>query len=268
MATYSAKVNILVRAAEKAGKALIRDFGEVENLQVSKKGQNDFVTNADLKSEKIIVEELKKARPQWGFITEEEGNDVIQGDHCFIIDPIDGTNNFIHGIPHFAISIAIHSVALNKIVAGVVFNPIIDELYWAEDGKGAYLNNKRIRVSGRTNLMESVYGIGSIDNARKRRCEPAITSQQLLNAVNDNILSVRVMGSASLGLAYVAAGRYDGFAETCIKRWDIAAGVLLVQEAGGKVTDLVGGNNYMENGDIIASNFETHDKVLGFIKKI
>ena len=232
MKSISANLNIMIKASEKASKILIRDFGEIENLQVSKKGPADFVTNSDLKVEKIIIQELEKARPNYSFITEEKGiKDNKDSDNTWIIDPIDGTINFLHGVPHFAISIALKSK--NEIVSGLIYDPIKDELFFAEKNNGAFFNNQRIRVSKKNNIQDCLFALGG----RLER-EPEFAN--------------RKTGSAALDLAYVASGRYDGYFQKNLNLWDIAAGVILVKEAGGIINDIDLNNH--ENINVIASN--------------
>ena len=232
MNSISSNLNIMIKACEKASKILIRDFGELEKLQVSKKSPSDFVTNSDLKVEKIIIEELKKARPNFSFISEENGIKKNKDDsNTWIIDPIDGTINFLHGIPHFAISIALKSN--NEIVSGLIFDPIKDEMFYAEKNSGAFLNNQRIRVSNKNKLSDCLFAIGG-----------KITNE--LNFTN------RRSGSAALDLAYVAAGRYDGYFQKNLNLWDIAAGIIIVQEAGGIIKDF--NLKDIKNVNVIASN--------------
>ena len=232
MNSISANLNIMIKASEKASKILIRDFGEIEKLQVSKKSQRDFVSNADLKVENIIIDELEKARPNFSFISEERGSKKNKDtDHTWVIDPIDGTNNFLHGIPHFAISIAL--ISFNEIISGLIFDPIKDEIFFAEKNKGAFLNNQRIKVSKKKNIDECLFAIGE-----NLKIEP-------------NFLS-RKSGCAALDLAYVAAGRYDGYFQRKLNLWDIASGMLIVQEAGGIINDI--NINNFKNLNIIASN--------------
>jgi myo-inositol-1(or 4)-monophosphatase len=242
-------INVMANAAQKAGRKLIRDFGEVENLQVSQKGPADFVSNADHKSEKILREELQKARPRFGFLLEEGGE--IKGEdisNCWIIDPLDGTTNFLHGIPHFSISIALERDGVPY--AGVVYEPIHDEMYWAEKGSGAFVNGRRLRVSGRKDMHESLFSTGIPFLGAKDH--PQFLKE--LEAVMAVSAGVRRFGSAALDLAFVAAGRYDGFWETGLKAWDIAAGIVLVREAGGLISEIDGGTNMLTSGSILATN--------------
>lgn len=259
----SPNINVMTAAARKAARGLVRDFGEVEQLQVSQKGTSDFVTAADLKCEKILRQELSKARPTWGFLLEEAGE--IKGDedaYRWIIDPLDGTTNFIHGIPHFAISIGLQTHT-GEIVAGVVYNPITDEMFVAEKGAGAFLNDRRLRTSGRKKLEDSVIATGI---PHKGRGEHASYLRQL-SYVMANTAGIRRFGAASLDLAYVAAGRCDAFWETGLAPWDIAAGSLLVREAGGWVSDTKGNPGYIESGDILACNNPLHPSMVLLLKK-
>ncbi|MBM3513560.1 MAG: inositol monophosphatase [Alphaproteobacteria bacterium] len=252
MAPRSALLTVMVAAAEKAARALKRDFGEIENLQVSRKGPADFVSAADLKAEKTLVAELSKARPGFGFLLEEGG--AIQGndtEHRWIIDPVDGTTNFLHGIPHVAISIGLERAG--QLIAGVVMNPITDETYVAEKGGGAYMNNRRLRVAVRVKLDDALIATGIPFRGRgtPEEHEVFLGQQRRIMAATAGI---RRMGTASLDLAFVASGRYDGFWETSLKPWDIAAGILLVREAGGTVTDPFSAVDPMVAGHVLASN--------------
>ncbi|GMB83555.1 inositol monophosphatase family protein [Shinella zoogloeoides] len=249
----SALLNVMVQAAFKAGKSLARDFGEVQNLQVSLKGPGDYVSQADRKAEKLIREELMKARPTYGFLGEESEEIVgTDGAHRWIVDPLDGTTNFLHGIPCFAISIALERNG--EIVAAVVLNPATDELFTAERGGGAFLNDRRLRVAARKNLSDAVIGCGVPHLGRGNHGKFLIE----LRHVMGEVAGMRRLGSASLDLAYVAAGRFDGFWERDLSAWDIAAGILLIREAGGYATDLEGGNAMLDNGTIIAGNEYIH----------
>jgi myo-inositol-1(or 4)-monophosphatase len=245
----SALLNVMVQAALKAGKSLSRDFGEVQNLQVSVKGPGDFVTQADRKAEKVIREDLLKARPTYGFLGEEsEEIKGTDGAHRWIVDPLDGTTNFLHGIPLFSISIALERNG--EIVAGVVFNPATDELYTAERGGGAFLNDRRLRVASRRVLSDAVIGCGVPHLGRGNHGKFLV---ELRHAMGE-AAGIRRLGSAALDLAYVAAGRFDGFWETGLSPWDIAAGVLLIREAGGFISDWDGGTDMVESGSVIAGN--------------
>ena len=261
MRYLSPALNVMMAAARKAGRGLIRDLGELENLQISKKGPADFVTSADQRTERILVDELTKARPGYCFLVEERG--VIDGpdkSHRFIIDPIDGTSNFMHGIPHFAISIALERDG--NLVSALVFNPVTDEMYFAERGHGAYLNDKRLRVAARKNLSETLIASGAPYMA-KEGLEEFLGE---LRAVLNTTAGMRRFGAASLDLAWVAAGRFDAFWERNLKAWDIAAGILLVREAGGEVSDLTGRDRMMESGDILAANDSIHKPLLDLIR--
>lgn len=253
----SPAMNVMRAAVEKAGRALRRDFGEVENLQVSKKGPGDFVSQADLKAEKILFEELSEARPGYGFLMEERG--VVEGadaTHRWIVDPLDGTTNFLHGIPHFAISVALEREG--TLVAGVIYNPITDELFFGERGQGAYGPGGRLRVAGRDRLSEAVLACGAPHGERKGRAEFITETEKLL----PNIAGLRRFGAASLDLAFVAAGRFDAFWEHGLAAWDMAAGIVLVREAGGLVSDLTNRQKMLETGDVIAGNEFIHAALL------
>ena len=258
----SALINVMVQAAMKAGRSLIRDFGEVQNLQVSVKGPGDYVSQADRKAEEIIHAELSRARPGYAFLMEERGSVAGEDDqHRWIVDPLDGTTNFLHGIPVFAISIALERQG--QIVAGVVYNPAMDELYTAERGGGAYLNDRRLRVAARSRLSDAVIGCGLPHLGRGHHGNFLIELRNVMGEVS----GVRRMGSASLDLAYVAAGRFDGFWERGLSPWDIAAGILLIREAGGFVSDMKGGQAMLEDGSIIAGNEPIHRALLKTVTK-
>jgi myo-inositol-1(or 4)-monophosphatase len=253
----SALLNVMVQAALKAGKSLSRDFGEVQNLQVSLKGPGDYVSQADRKAEKVVREELLKARPTYGFLGEEsEEIKGTDGAHRWIVDPLDGTTNFLHGIPLFATSIALERSG--EIVAGVVYNPATDELYTAERGGGAFVNDRRLRVSARKNLSDSVIGCGVPHLGRGQHGRFLVQ----LRHVMGEVAGIRRLGSASLDLAYVAAGRFDGFWEEYLSAWDVAAGTLLIKEAGGFVSDLNGGADFIEGGSIAAGNEHIHKALI------
>ncbi len=240
MNSISANLNLMIKACEKASKILIRDFGEVEKLQVSKKGPSDFVTNSDLKTEKIIIEELVRGRPDYSIISEENGvKENKDNKNTWIIDPIDGTVNFLHGIPHFATSIALKHE--NEIISGLIFDPIKDEMFYAEKNNGAYLNNKRIRVSKKNNIQECLFATsGKVD----KKIE----------------FSYRKSGSAALDLAYIACGRYDGYFQKNLHLWDIAAGLILVEEAGGVINQI--DLNFHKDIKIIASSPDINEKLM------
>jgi myo-inositol-1(or 4)-monophosphatase len=261
MAYISPALNVMMAAARKAGKPLIRDLGELENLQVSMKGPADFVTNADKRTEKILIDELTRVRPGYGFLSEECG--TIEGKdktHRFIIDPIDGTSNFLHGLPHFAISIALEREG--QIVTALVYNPATDDMFIAEKGQGAFLNNKRLRVSARKTLNTALVatGIPFQGHGDFARFDAE------LGALVPQVAGIRRFGAASLDLAYVAAGRFDAFWERDLAPWDIAAGLLLVKEAQGVVSDLSGGTNMLDTGSILAANDPLHPVVLKVLK--
>jgi myo-inositol-1(or 4)-monophosphatase len=262
MAVRSPILNVMGNAALKAARGLIRDFGEVEHLQVSVKGTGEFVSTADLKAERTLKAELKKARPGYAMLFEEGGAEPgSDARHRWIVDPLDGTTNFLHGIPHFAISIALERD--DEIVAGVVYEPIRDEMYWAEKGAGAYVNDRRLRVSARRQLAEAVIGTGIPYGDRADDQAYMATLAGVMAATS----GVRRMGAAALDLAYVAAGRYDGFWEFGLSPWDIAAGILLVREAGGYVSDLTGGHGMMASGDVLAANDHLHLPLAAVIKE-
>ncbi len=240
MNSISANLNLMIKACEKASKVLIRDFGEIEKLQVSKKGPSDFVTNSDLKAEKIIIEELSKGRPDYSIISEENGVKKNKDKrNTWVIDPIDGTVNFLHGIPHFATSIALKHE--NEIISGLIFDPIKDEMFYAEKNNGAYLNNKRIRVSKKNNMRECLFA----------------TSGKVERKIE---FSYRKSGSAALDMAYIACGRYDGYFQRNLHLWDVAAGLILVQEAGG-VINRINLNDYKDL-KIIASTPDINEKLM------
>ncbi|WP_028793947.1 inositol monophosphatase family protein [Thalassobaculum salexigens] len=263
MAVRSALYNVVFKACQKAARSLRRDFGEVENLQVSKKGPADFVSTADKQAEKLLYEELKHARPKYGFLMEESG--TVEGTdpnkQRWIIDPLDGTLNFLHGIPHFAISVALEEKG--EIIAGAVYQPLTDEFYWAEKGAGAYLNDRRLRVSGRRNMQESVMATG-IPVTGLGGDHNTFIAQQL--AVMGATAGVRRFGAAALDLAWVASGRFDGYWEHKLNPWDIAAGILLVKEAGGYVSDFAGRTEVLESGDVVAANDALHAPLLKLLR--
>ena len=253
----SALINVMIAAAEKAGRSLVRSFGEIEKLQVARKGPADFVTEADRRAEEIIYIELHKARPKYGFLMEERG--AVSGEdisNAWIVDPLDGTLNFLHGLPHFCISIALKRDT--KIFAGVIYEPVSDQMFWAENGKGAFLNGHRIRVSSRRNLADSVFATGIPFMGREGHADFLKELQSVMAAS----AGVRRFGSAALDLAYLAAGRYEGFWERGLNSWDIAAGMKIVREAGGFVSDFNGKDNALKSGDIVAANSELHPQFL------
>lgn len=260
----SALLNIMVQAATKAGRALVRDFGEVENLQVSRKGPADFVTNADRRAEQIVFEELRKARPTYAFLMEESGEVAgTDGQHTWIVDPLDGTTNFLHGVPLFAVAIALKRG--DEIVASVVFNPVMDELFTAEKGGGAWLGDRRrLRVAGRRHLSEALIVTGINSQGR------ALDLQQLrqLPQVVPAVSGIRRTGSATLDLAWLAAGRFDGYWEAGLKPWDVAPGWLLLREAGGTMTDYAGSPGSIWNGQVVAGNEIIQRELLKLVASI
>ncbi|HEU0215715.1 MAG TPA: inositol monophosphatase family protein [Stellaceae bacterium] len=261
MAVRSPVINVMAAAALKAARGLIRDFGEVEQLQVSIKGPADFVSAADLKADRTLRAELSRARPGYGLLFEESGAAEGDGRHRWIVDPLDGTMNFLHGIPHFAISIGLERDG--EMVAGVVYEPTRDELYWAEKGAGAYLNDRRLRVSARRQIGEAVFGTGMSPRDRANPVNAAVR-----DAVTAQAAGLRRFGAASLDLAYVAAGRLEGFWEFGLQPWDFAAGMLLVREAGGYVSDLSGGHSMMTTGDILAANDHLHLPLAALVREV
>ncbi|WP_262694004.1 inositol monophosphatase family protein [Kordiimonas aquimaris] len=262
MARRSPLINVMVSAVMKASRDLRRDFGEVEQLQVSRKGPADFVTMADRRVEKLLYDELSHARPDFGFLMEERGE--VKGereDIRFIIDPLDGTTNFIHGVPHFAITVAVEE--RGEITAGVIYAPITDELFWTEKGQGAYMNDTRLRVSGRRKMDDALLATGIPFRGRDGHAEFIAEMQEIA----PQVAGIRRFGAATLDLAYVAAGRYDGFWEAGLKAWDIAAGVLLVREAGGYVTDFKGSQDVLKTGDVVAANDHLHAPLDRMVKR-
>jgi myo-inositol-1(or 4)-monophosphatase len=259
----SALLNVMVAAARKAARTLKRDFGEVEHLQVSLKGPANFVTAADRRAEEILRAELSKARPTYGFLGEEGGrHEGSDKSNMWIVDPLDGTTNFLHGIPHFAISIGLEREG--AIVAGVIYNPANDELYTAERGKGAFLNDKRLRVAARKQMSEAVIACGIPHHGRG---DLALGGREL-EAVRDKVAGLRRFGAAALDLAFIAAGRFDGYWERNVSPWDMAAGIVLVREAGGFVTDLDGGQAMFAKGHIVAGNETMHSQLRTMLKSV
>lgn len=254
----SALMNIMIGAARKAGRGLTRDFGEVEQLQVSVKGPANFATSADHRSEETLFRELSRARPGYGFLMEERG--TVEGpdkSHRWIVDPLDGTTNFMHGIPLFCISIGLERDG--EIVSALVFNPIHDEIYTAEKGQGAFMNNRRLRVAARKTLADSVIGTGIPHRGRASEHGRFLAE---CKALMSQVAGIRRTGSAAIDLAWVAAGRLDGYAEHNLSPWDMAAGSLLVREAGGHVSDTDGGKRMFETGSIVAGNANVHRALL------
>jgi myo-inositol-1(or 4)-monophosphatase len=257
VSTQSALLKVMSDAARKAARGLNRDFGELAELQVAKKAPADFVSAADLKAEQVIFEALTKARPGYGFLGEERG--LIEGTdktHTWIVDPLDGTTNFLHAIPHFAINIALQREG--AVVAALTYNPITNELFWAEKGKGCFLNDHRLRVAARQRLDEAVLatGIPFAGHGQHARF------LKELHQISQRVAGVRRFGSAALDLAWVAAGRFDAYWERDLNAWDLAAGVLLVTEAGGKVTDAEGGDGVLTQGSVVAGNLDIHPQLL------
>jgi len=247
----------MIAAARKAARGLSRDFGEIENLQVSRKGPSDFASTADLKAEKTIYEELAKARPGYGFLMEERGAvDGTDKSHRWIVDPLDGTSNFLHGIPHFAVSIGLEREGV--LVAGVVYNVVRDELFWAEKGAGAYLNDRRLRVAARTDMRDALIATGTPFHGKPGH---SVFLREVERVIAQTA-GVRRFGAASLDLAYVAAGRFDGFWERGLSAWDVSAGAVLVREAGGFVKEIDGGD-FLQTGAVIAAN----DRLLPLLTK-
>jgi len=247
----------MIAAARAAGRSLARDFGEVENLQVSKKGPADFVSNADHRAEEIIFTHLSKARPGYGFVMEERG--VVEGtdkSNRFIVDPLDGTLNFLHGQPHFAVSIALEREG--ELLTGVIFDVAKNEIFWAETGRGAWLDNRKLRVAARRDLHESVIATGTPWHGKSE--DSHVTFAREVAAMTPATAGIRRNGSAALDLAWVAAGRFDGFWERGLKAWDFAAGIVLVREAGGVISELDDGD-VMQTGSILAANTDLHPKL-------
>ena len=263
MSYQSPALNVMVAAARKAGRPLIRDFGELENLQISLKGPGDFVTHADKRTEQILIDELSRARPGYGFLGEEGGG--VEGKdrtHRFIIDPIDGTTNFLHGIPHFAISIALEREG--QLVAGLIYNPITDEMYTAEKGSGAFLNNKRLRVATRKEMAPSLFATGLPFLGREGHARALAEAGAVMAATS----GIRRFGAAALDLAYVAAGRVDGFWERGIHIWDTGAGIVLVREAGGIVSDFQGRTDGLKGDEVVCANEHLHPQLLKLLKGV
>lgn len=265
MMIRSATLNIMTKAAQKAGRALVRDFGEVEHLQVSRKGPADFVSTADKKAESIVIEVIEKARPEAGILAEESGGKLGEDPaKRFIIDPLDGTTNFLHGLPHWAVSIGYEQ--RGALIAGVVYDPVKDELFWAERGQGAFLNDRRIRVSARKNMSDALIGTGIPFLGHDEPSHALFLAR--LRKIMANTAGVRRWGAASLDLCYVAAGRLDGFFERGLKPWDTAAGTVIVKEAGGFVTDLKGKAFDVKAHEIIASNDSLHSGLVTLLSAV
>ncbi len=262
MVSHSGLITVMERAVRKAAPRLRRDFGEVQNLQVSRKGPADFVSLADQRAEQTIVEELRHARPDWGLLLEEGG--VVEGDPTkprWIVDPLDGTSNFLHGIPHFAISIAVEDPrgagGKPEITHGMVYQPLTDEGFWAEKGRGAWVQGNRLRVSSRRDLADALIATGIPFLGHGDFTEWS----RIFGAVAPEVAGIRRFGAAALDLAWVAAGRFDAFWESGLKPWDVAAGYLLVKEAGGYVTDYRGTDRAVEKGEVLAANDGLHSRL-------
>ena len=260
---HSALINVMVKAARRAGRSLKRDLGEIENLQVSLKGPANFVSAADKRAEEMLYEDLSKARPGYGFIGEEggtrEGSDKT---HTWIVDPLDGTTNFLHGIPQFAISIGLQREGV--IIAGVIYNPGTDELYIAERGKGAFLNEQRLRVAGRKELHDCVVACGLPHIGRGDH----ELSRREMAALQPRVAGLRRFGAASLDLAYVAAGRLDGYWERNLKPWDMAAGIIMIREAGGVVSDIQTPGDPLVTGDVVCGNEIIHSELTKLLRPL
>lgn len=255
MTIASANLNVMIKAARRAARSLTRDFNEVENLQVSMKGAGDFVSKADIKAEEIIRETLMEARPAYGWLAEEGGGAEGQdGMHRWIVDPLDGTTNYLHGLPHWAISIALERKG--EIIAAVVYDPAKDEMFTAEKGAGAWMNDRRLRVSGRREMIEMIFATG-VPFANNKTLPQTLKE---LAVLMPRCAGVRRWGAAALDLAYVAAGRYDAYWERGINPWDVAAGALLVREAGGMIGPLDDAEDPIEEGKIIAANAEVFER--------
>jgi myo-inositol-1(or 4)-monophosphatase len=260
---HSALINVMVKAARRAGRSLKRDLGEIEHLQVSLKGPANFVSLADKRAEEMLYDDLAKARPGYGFIGEEGGvREGADKSHTWIVDPLDGTTNFLHGIPQFAISIALQRET--TLIGGVIYNPANDELYIAERGKGAFLNDQRIRVAGRRNLDECVIACGLPHIGRG---DHQLANREMA-AIQNKVAGLRRFGAASLDLAFVAAGRLDGYWERSLQQWDIAAGQIILREAGGIVTGIDGHDNALTTGHVLCGNEYVHAELLKILKPL
>jgi len=258
---FSANMNIMLKAARKAGRSLVKDFREVENLQVSMKGAGDFVSRADLRAEEILKEELRTARPSYGWLAEEGGGeDGEDPTRRWIVDPLDGTTNFLHGLPHWAVSVALEHKG--QVVAGCIYDAAKDEMFLAEKGAGAWLNESRLRVSGRGKMIEAIFATGLPFAGRSDLPETLQDLARLLPVC----AGVRRWGSAALDLAYVAAGRYDGFWERRLHAWDLAAGLIIVREAGGLVDGVEKGADILDTGEVIAANQQLFDPLAKVIR--
>jgi myo-inositol-1(or 4)-monophosphatase len=260
---HSALINVMVKAARRAGRSLKRDLGEIENLQVSLKGPANFVSNADKRAEQMLYEDLTKARPGYGFLGEEGGTrEGTDKSNTWIVDPLDGTTNFLHGIPQFAISIGLQREGV--IIAGVIYNPANDELYIAERGKGAFLNDTRLRVAGRKQLSECVIACGLPHIGRGDH----ELSRREMTEMQQRVAGLRRFGAASLDLAFVAAGRLDGYWERNLQPWDIAAGLIMVREAGGVISGIEGGDTAMATGHVVCGNETIQRELVKILKPL
>jgi myo-inositol-1(or 4)-monophosphatase len=260
---HSALINVMVKAARRAGRSLKRDLGEVENLQVSMKGPANFVTLADKRAEEMLYEDLIKARPGYGFIGEEGGTrEGADKSHTWIVDPLDGTTNFLHGIPHFAISIGLQREGV--MIAGLIYNPANDDLYMCERGKGAFLNDTRLRVAGRRQLNECVIACGLPHIGRGDHNLARLEMTQIQNKV----AGLRRFGAASLDMAFVAAGRLDGYWERNLSPWDMAAGQIMIREAGGTVSGIEGGDDPLKTGHVVCGNEYVHRELVSILKPL
>jgi myo-inositol-1(or 4)-monophosphatase len=257
----SPHLNVMCNAAFLAARGLVRDFGEVEHLQVSRKGPGDFVSTADKKAEDALYKELKKARPSYGFLMEESGEIKGESEYTWIIDPLDGTTNFLHGIPHFAISIGLQKE--NELIAGVIYDPIKNELFYGEKGGGAFLNERRLRVSARSQLADALLATGIPHVLHEENVRDKYLSN--LKKIMPQVAGIRRQGAASLDLAYVAAGRYEGYWEASLSPWDMAAGIVIVREAGGYICDLQGGEDFFDLNSILASNQALYKQLQGLL---
>ncbi|MGK7861915.1 inositol monophosphatase family protein [Falsiroseomonas sp. E2-1-a4] len=257
----SPAMSVLQTAMQKAARRLLRDFADVESLQVTAKGAGDFVSQADLRAEQTLREELSRGRPGWGFLMEESGTSGAEDwEWRWVVDPLDGTTNFLHGIPHWAISVGVEKRTgenTSELMAGCIYNPAGNEMFWAEKGMGAYLNDKRLRVSARRDMGSALFATGIPFAKVQRKAEFSATLARLM----PHVAGVRRFGSAALDLAWVAAGRYDGFWELGLNKWDIAAGLVIVKEAGGFLSDPAGGETHYETGDVVCGNQALHPKL-------
>jgi myo-inositol-1(or 4)-monophosphatase len=258
---HSALINVMVKAARRAGRSLKRDLGEIEHLQVSLKGPANFVTKADKRAEEMLHDDLTKARPGYGFVGEEGGNrDGADKSHTWIVDPLDGTTNFLHGIPHFAISIGLQREGV--VIAGLIYNPANDDLFIAERGKGAFLNDARLRVAGRRQLNECVIACGLPHIGRGDHA----LSRDEMTELQPRVAGLRRFGSAALDMAYIAAGRFDGYWERNLQPWDLAAGTIIVREAGGIVSGLTGDDDALKTGHVVCGNEYVHAELVKILK--